>query len=640
MGAGQLKTVFSLIGLTMMKRKHLLSRGALGTGTALLALLVATPSLHAQDAAPQAAAAEAAPAGSTDAMVNLVRLLVAKKVISKAEGDALLGQAVSQAQQALAAQQKVQEQLAANAPPPDAEPGTMRIGHVPEVVRAQIRDELRSEVIAKAKEEGWISPDALPEWAGRVRLYGDFRFRTQFDFYSGDNATGFVDFERFNASGPTNAAANFLPIVNSRQDRLGRMRVRARLGLEAKITDEIKVNFRIASGDDNSPISTNTTLGGGLTKKNIWLDQAFIQIDPVKWASLKLGRMSSPFDVAEGKKPGDPIGFSAPEILFDDDLNFDGIAVTLSQKKLLDSPVNGSLVLGAFPLQFASNNYQTERFNLANPSGNTRDFNKWLFAAQARFGGRINDQAEWKFNVGYYSFSNVQGELSDPCQTYLGATECSTDASRATGVRKGNTLFFIRQITSPNGTDIPSNGVPQLAGLSFDYDVLAFSAQASYMFNDNLGVALEGHYLKNLSYDVADACRYKNVAPSPTSSGPGTPVTNASGGDFCRGVRGATFTSGDTAWLIKARIGYPKPSALGEWNVELGYRRVEPDAVLDSLSESDFRLGGTNAKGYTISGTLGLFNKVTLGGKWMSGSQIFGERFGIDVFQLDLKASF
>ncbi|WP_246048339.1 putative porin [Hankyongella ginsenosidimutans] len=62
--------------------------------------------------------------------------------------------------------------------------------------------------------------------------------------------------------------------------------------------------------------------------------------------------------------------------------------------------------------------------------------------------------------------------------------------------------------------------------------------------------------------------------------------------------------------------------------------------MLDGYTESDFHLGGTNAKGYFVTGNFGLFDNVWLTGRWLSADQVYGPRFGIDVLQLDLNASF
>jgi hypothetical protein len=76
------------------------------------------------------------------------------------------------------------------------------------------------------------------------------------------------------------------------------------------------------------------------------------------------------------------------------------------------------------------------------------------------------------------------------------------------------------------------------------------------------------------------------------------------------------------------------------WRVGLGYRRVERDAVVDAFTDSDFRLGGTDVKGYSLSFDYALSPKVVSRLRYLSGSEIDGPPLGIDVVQLDLSASF
>ena len=102
----------------------------------------------------------------------------------------------------------------------------------------------------------------------------------------------------------------------------------------------------------------------------------------------------------------------------------------------------------------------------------------------------------------------------------------------------------------------------------------------------------------------------------------------------------ARYDGGNQGYLIRGIVGVPEPKKFGDWNVELSYRYIESDATLDSFSDSDFHLGGTNAKGYTIGGSFGLSRNVFLTGRWLSANQISGPPLAIDVLQIDLVAEF
>ena len=71
-------------------------------------------------------------------------------------------------------------QAAADAASP---PGTKRVTYVPEIVKRQLREEIKNEVMAKAEKENWASPGKYPEWAQRIRFYGDVRVRYEADFF-------------------------------------------------------------------------------------------------------------------------------------------------------------------------------------------------------------------------------------------------------------------------------------------------------------------------------------------------------------------------------------------------------------------------------------------------------------------------
>ena len=64
------------------------------------------------------------------------------------------------------------------------------------------------------------------------------------------------------------------------------------------------------------------------------------------------------------------------------------------------------------------------------------------------------------------------------------------------------------------------------------------------------------------------------------------------------------------------------------------------DAVLDALTDSDFHLGGTNAKGFTVGGSYGVDDNAWLTLRWLSSDQIDGAPLSIDTLQFDLNTRF
>ncbi len=593
---------------------------------------VATTALVAACALAVPAAAEP----STNATVNLIQLLIKNKVITKAAGDALLQQAEAEAAEARAMQAKIAAPVAiasGELPPPPT--GTIRVPYIPDALRQKITDDIREDVLAQADFEGWARPNLVPDWIKGIKIVGDFRFRSESSFYSRNNSNELIDFQAFNASSPIDINANTnptgFPLLNTRRDRPNRLRIRARLGVQDQISDFAFVGFRLATGDDNSPISTNQLLGGGFAKKDVWLDQAYLRLTPTKWLTATFGRMPNPFKFTE--------------LLFDNDINFDGVAVSADANRFLPEGARVAVTLGAFPLGYAGNNFPTTAPDKAG------DTSRWLFSAQLRGGMTFGDNKfDLDGSVAYHSFKAVQGALSSSCALYNGNRQCSTDQLQPTFLRKGNTLFFLRDIARDPAS--PNNfAQPQLLGLAFDYDVLDITATAKVPVADGIDVVVEGDYIRNLSYKRGDVCRFSprglpvnnlTVAQPVAGATPGTAAANFYTNPCVADANGriAKLEGGNQGWSVRGLIGKAKPKKYGEWNVEVAYRYLESDATLDSFADSDFHLGGTNTKGYTVGGTIGLYKNINLTGRWLSGNAISGPPLAIDVLQFDLTAEF
>lgn len=585
-------------------------------------LVVAPLSAWAQSE-PAAPAMAAAP--SESAMVNLVRLLIAQKVINKAQGEALMAQALAEADQARAAAptQQAQAQM------PTPAPGTIRVPYVPESVRALIRNELKTEVLAQARSEGWAAPgDASPEWVKRIKLTGDIRVRSQSNLYSKNNSNQIPDFARINQIGPIPILDRgyFIPLLNSTVDRASRLSVRARIGLEAQISRGIEAGFTLATGSDNSPISTNQNLGGGLAKRDLWLDQAYIRVRPTDWAKVELGRFANPF--------------VSTDLLFDEDLRFDGVAAQLDGGSFIGDGLTLAIRGGAFPLDFGDPNFpQNEVTKLS-----ARE--RWLFSGQLELGAALGDAASVRFTAAYHDFKNARANLSEPCFLYRlqsefrGGVNCSTDNQRATFLRKGNTVSPIRDVV----LDVPAPAVnetrvsPQFVGLVFDYRILNLGAHVNYKISDDLNVILNGDYVRNLGFKRSNLCRY-----SAAVSAAYPPLNNVGAdgdGNVCSLSNPSSFVGGNQGYSGTLTVGHDKLFVKGNWQAKFGYRYLESDAVLDAFTDSNFHLGGTNAKGYTIGAKGSLFDGMTIGARWLSANEISGEPFRIDVLQADLEVKF
>jgi hypothetical protein len=495
------------------------------------------------------------------------------------------------------------------------------VPYIPQVVRDEIREELKTEVMQQAKQEGWAQPGAIPGWLDRVSVSGDVRVRSQYNLYSRNNTNELIDFSTFNAAGPTDinpdTNPNGLPFLNTRQGSSNVLSLRARLAFDAKLSDYVGAGFRLATGDSNGAVSTTTLLGGGFAKNNIWLDRGFVWFKPAPWAAFTAGRMPDPF--------------LTTDLLYSDDLNFDG-ATGKVVKLLPRRDATLSLVGGAFPLGYQGANFPT------NSSEKNAARSDWLFAGQA-----VLDWAPAAFDlktaVGFYDFENVRGVLSTPCALYNGNKQCSTDFTVPAIQQKGNTLFFVRNIL-PNPSSPLDYAEPQLLGLRFGYRLLDLTSQLDYRVGNFHHLVLTGQFVRNMAYNARDICR---DAPN------GLPVNNLTASslgntDPCgappSGDTRAVFKSGPNAYLVRLLYGDVDPKRFGEWNVSFGYRRIEPDAMLDGFNSPDFHLGGTNAQGYTLTATVGLYSGAYLQARWFSADAVYGPPLTIDVGQLDLHVRF
>ena len=99
-------------------------------------------------------------------------------------------------------------------------------------------------------------------------------------------------------------------------------------------------------------------------------------------------------------------------------------------------------------------------------------------------------------------------------------------------------------------------------------------------------------------------------------------------------------TSGDLGFFTAVQVGHATLEKRGDWNVNLGYRYVQTDAVVDGFADSDFGGGGTNVKGFTLGGNLALSARVWFGARLMSADQVSGPTYKNDTVQFDINARF
>ncbi|WP_423205595.1 putative porin [Pseudomonas kribbensis] len=543
--------------------------------------------------------AAAAPAPSENATINLIRLLVEQGILKQDKADALIAQAQNEAAQA-----KQAAASTAVAAGPVAAPGDVRVQYVPAAVRDQIRDQVKAEVMATAKQENWAAPNTFPDWASRISFDGDIRLRDESRYYSGSNSNEIVDFARLNNNGPydvnPNSSTALPPLLNTREDRTNLFRLRARLGMKAEISPEWTAGIRIGTGSDNNPVSTTQSLGGGFAKKDIWLDQGYLSWKPSDELTLTGGRFGNPF--------------MSTDMLYSNDLNFDGVAAIFDHKLNRDWGVFGTV--GAFPVDYTSDTTTSNGFDKEESD------NKWLYGAQVGAKWAINSNNRLKGALAYYRFEDIQGQRSSPCEPWAGAPGCDSDGTRAAFMQKGNSVFLLRDIT-PNPLNPSTTPQPQFVGLASEFNLLDLNLVWDADLPADFKLRSQGNYIHNLGYDEGDM--RKRAA--------GQLVNNLDSS--------GNIESGANAWMVQFTLGNALDlKKQGDWNLFAGYKYIQPDALPDGFNDSSFHLGGTNAKGYILGGNYGLAKNVYATGRWMSTEAVYGAPFDIDVLQLEINTRF
>jgi hypothetical protein len=504
----------------------------------------------------------------------------------------------------------------ADSPPPrgPASPADVRRAvYLPEGVKAQIREEIKKEVLAQARAEGWAAPNLVPRWLERMKLAGDVRGRFEWALFpeGADTENGFPDFAAINAGSPFDMNAVDLAgdkFLDVDQDRT-RPRLRARIALEAAVAPGFTAAVRLASGEGSSPVSTNQSLGasGAFGKYQLWLDRAFLRA-----ATRPEARSAVSLDVGRFENP-----FFATELLWADTVNLDGAAAR--GRIGLGDGLGVFLAGGAFPIYTTS---------LAFPADHTAKLpsrQKWLFAGQAGGEWRPSRRLAMKLGVAFYDFYGIEGRTSSPCDTHLKASTCDTDDTRPAFAQKGNTYRALRT-PSPEAL-VQGQGAPeyQYFGLASAFRELAGTVRIDLLAASPLKV-------------TADAELVRNLAFSRQRMQPSVAVNNL---EACHpDGRCDGFAGGRDGWLARLAFGSPVQEERWSWSASFSYRHLESDAAVDAFTDPDFGLGGTNLEGFVVGASLAFAHHVTAAARFSSADSIAGSPYRVDVLQVDVTARF
>ena len=485
---------------------------------------------------------------------SLIHVLVEQGAITQEKAATLMSEIGSTVDTQATPQERPEEGA-------EPEKKSVRVPYVPEIIKQEMTKEIRQDVLAQAKRESWGKPGSVPEWAHKIRWEGDFRFRFQNDQFQDDNTPFTPNYLEINRVGDVTKTANLF--VNATEDR-ERVRLRARLSMLAEVTQGISAAFRLTTGGSSDPVSTNQTLGNSGNRLNFSLDQAYLKFDPFSWLTVVAGKTPNPW--------------FATDLVWDDDLNFDGVAVQL--KPRLGDDLIWFSTLGAFPLQ------EVEL---------SKD-DKWLYGAQTGVDWH-RSEFRARFCVAYYDYQNITGRRNSLNSHLL-------DFTAPQFMQKGNTVFNISQDAAK----------PDLYALAAEYKELAVTTHVDVYVFAPVYVMLTADYVKNLGFDKGDIEQRTGLSIEEKKQ--------------------------DQAWLGRVAVGMPKIKHRHDWQVFAGYKHLESNAVVDAFADSDFHLGGTNAKGWIMGGSYGVATDAWLSLRWLSADEITGPPLAIDVLQLDLNVRF
>jgi polyhydroxyalkanoate synthesis regulator phasin len=657
-----------------------------------------------QPADKMAASAPSPIAPSENVTLNLINRLVQRGILTKEDAGDLIRQAKEDAQRAsqqsqvaqqAATQAATAQQMAMEAAAPPSSDESVSVSYVPEIVKSEMRDEIKRDVIAAAQSEGWATPN-YPSWINNLRPFMDLRTRYQGNNYGSDNSTDLFETVNFNAintgqpfnmmqipwqtsqgalpsqfanipQSQVNAFGQYIggpgaptpitpPTYNTTQNRQ-LARVRFRFGADMDLGENFTSGFRIGTGQNGSPVSENQTFGfvgnqgnaqgGNFSSYAIWLDRAFLKYeigsDPDRLAAITVGRFDNPF-------------YTPTTIMWANDIGFDGVAAQARYK--IFKGFTPFATAGIFPI------FNTDLNFPANSTTKVQSNDKYLYAAQVGIDWKITKDINFKSSVGYYNFQNVAGKVSSPGVTPNADSPLDTDDSRPTFAQRGNTYVQLRNIQKVDATDEYGNIINaatgnyyynslapddptqnyyvnqfQYFGLATPYNIFSANARLEYRHWEPFVVSVSGEWDRNLAWNSQNIVNNGPVTGPDNNynqmlvTGPVNNLVQNSGGVY-------NYNGGNTAWIIQGKIGSGALQKRWDWDLGVSYRYVESDAVIDGFCDSDFGGGGTNLKGFAVGGNLALSKNVFLGARWMSATGIAGPTYKADILQLDLNARF
>lgn len=370
-------------------------------------------------------------------------------------------------------------------------------------------------------------------------------------------------------------------VVNNTTEDRERQRVRALFGANIRINEWLNGGIRFTTGMLQTPVTPNQTEGFSQGKFVFGLDRAFLEAKPYEWLTLTGGRFANPFFTGNQT--------FGTDLLWDPDLAFDGFVARANPA--INNHWKLFSTVGAFPIEEVES------------SDTNKAKDKWLYAAQGGIEWTASNDSKVKLGVAYYDFKNVEGERNQ------GTNSLEYAGTVPLWRQKGNHTFSINDGTV---TGFPRCGSGGLCGLASQFQLINFTGEVDLAVFDPVHVILHGAYVQNIGFDEKEIQRRT----------------------------GARYNKENEGYELSLMVGQPMIKKLHDWQVFGGYRRLEADAMLDGFTDSNFRLGGTDAKGFYVGAQYGVGKNAWLSSRYVSADEISGQPFSVDTFFVDFNGRF
>jgi hypothetical protein len=330
-----------------------------------------------------------------------------------------------------------------------------------------------------------------------------------------------------------------------------RARIRVRLGLEGKLSEDFLGGVSIATGSLGDPTTTNETLTNFFDRKTIGLDRGYITYAPVahKWLQLTGGKFA--------------YTWNRTSATFDPDINPEGFNAKLSFD--LNTPVVKNFTIQGLDLIYSENNKSKFAF------ADTHD--------SMAFGGQVSSKLDFGFLTSTPSFTVLNWRNVD---AILNASAFAVQAT-TTGSGPG--------VTPPVGPFPTSGEGPGCSG-GVNLPTIAPCAFAANGMTNATVLDAKGnpHFLSGYLY--ADFILNNQIKTGASK----LPLNllleyennlNAASHPLDAKGNPTTLGSQSHAYLLDVSLGQSK----NRNDVQFGYafERQEQDSILSSFAESDQR---------------------------------------------------